>query len=95
MGGKSQDAEFSGLGNSVCHWGRGQPQHEVAEIIKSSFEHVEIEVCGSSQEREPIVIWMYCYKILQKGLGWATDQGEIMTMTNATKEVLSKKIIRG
>lgn len=72
-----------------------KPQHEVAEIIKSSFEHVEIEVCGSSQEREPIVIWRYCDKILQKGLGWATDQGETMTMTNATKEVLSKKIIRG
>lgn len=69
--------------------------HEVAEIIKSSFEHMEIEVCGSSQEREPIVIWRYCDKILQKGLGWATDQGETMTMTNATKEVLSKKIIRG
>lgn len=58
MGRESQqDAQFSGLSiKDGAIGGAGRPQHEVGAIIKSSFEHVEIEVFGPSQERWPVVI---------------------------------------
>lgn len=55
--GKSAGCSVSGLstkGGAIG--GEGRPQHEVGAIIKSSFEHVEIEVFRPSQERWPIVI---------------------------------------
>ena len=61
---------FTGLGNRVVPfregaWGQGlTPQDEAGEVIKSGFEHVEIEVSVTSQERWPVVI----------GMCWSTER---------------------